>query len=1078
MKKGGFILLVCIFLLYYNWLYAWVFWEPTEIELKINELWIKACSNIHKKDIPTIFVPWILASWYSAYWYEESGKKRWVPDPLTHSYDTLFYTFYKNWYHLRDVFYDEEFKLRIEWSPKQSLYLFWYDWKNDNKITATLLSDLIYKIRMKYIKEEWCDIWSVNIISHSMWWLVARAMLEDMCVKYEYKGNWEINFIEHNDNIKYWRLTEFESVPCKYRPKLHNLVTISTPHRWSPKALPMWEKWDFHMVEKFFLALPLKLQFWDITNRELYRKIHGYHSKVPNGIITIWQLLPDINKKNNFNDKLKYLFKDWINIWKGSYPLNWFLEELNQQMLIDRMFAKIDNKYYSYYSKVTWNDGKNNIIWFLLQWDQYRNWVKINFWPLDITEKVNGINIYDYYNKTPDFREYNVAKRIRNEMLLWWDGTVPTYNLLLVENDTQTNKVINHEKFVPVGISCYDWSLGSNLEQTQEAYLYSNLWKEDLFEWCSHTKMPIITSIDVYENISGDKITYLNGERNEKKHRKELLSNLGFADSIWKATIFKTDIYTQWLDNETELWNIYWSWIYKKHIDYSGINITEKWNYNTVLTESEVNKFLEEWKKDRISLSFWLELQKIIRYEILSPINITIEDEQGRKIGLDPQTGMIINEIPGAWTSGDTQWTNEPEFFLLPTTGSWRTVHKIKTYGTGDWEYHIVWTEIDLIWKTQSWSWEQEPLIIAWNARKSFWEDYIVANKDGKSQYVNITQKLPATLDLEHSNITTSQNNLTLRYAVRGKSQKVEKIQLKIKAPEKNMIKKDVYDITGVIDLELDDVWKYSVSLALLDWNGNLLPNSESQWNIMLHKVENTTDTAGEKEQSKIDPVKKWYHYFSVDETGEYVYTGSLKYTLWQDGDVYQLIGSNGYRFDSPSWKGKKVLQNNRKIENIFVDKQWKIYFYDGAFWEIVKNKKEILFTPELKTIESFVVFDSKIYYIDGEKTWFYFYDFMEKQNHYIDTGELYYALWSKSWEVIFSQAANIIFIENPIFELKYKNKLNKIILHIQEKFSVRQKKRLMKQIEDEVKKLGQEKIWYPQEKMMYILEYLRQNIY
>jgi len=32
-----------------------------------------------------------------------------------------------------------------------------------------------------------------------------------------------------------------------------------------------------------------------------------------------------------------------------------------------------------------------------------------------------------------------------------------------------------------------------------------------------------------------------------------------------------------------------------------------------------------------------------------------IEDEQGRKIGIDPQSGRIVNEIPGAWTSGNTE---------------------------------------------------------------------------------------------------------------------------------------------------------------------------------------------------------------------------------------------------------------------------------------------------------------------------------------------------------------------------------------------------------------------------------------
>lgn len=72
-----------------------------------------------------------------------------------------------------------------------------------------------------------------------------------------------------------------------------------------------------------------------------------------------------------------------------------------------------------------------------------------------------------------------------------------------------------------------------------------------------------------------------------------------------------------------------------------------------------------------------------------------IEDERGRRIGLDPDTGMIVNEIPGAWTSGSSGESGQPEFFLIPVSGTGAVDHTIRTYATGEGEYHIVVQDID-----------------------------------------------------------------------------------------------------------------------------------------------------------------------------------------------------------------------------------------------------------------------------------------------------------------------------------------------------------------------------------------------
>ena len=104
---------------------------------------------------------------------------------MTHVYDTLFYTFLQNGYSLGDVFYTDEFTLDIQGNPKNTLYLFGYDWKKDNKISATLLAQLIGLILKKYEAENGCDIGKVNIVAHSMGGLVSRSMLENQCFHFD-----------------------------------------------------------------------------------------------------------------------------------------------------------------------------------------------------------------------------------------------------------------------------------------------------------------------------------------------------------------------------------------------------------------------------------------------------------------------------------------------------------------------------------------------------------------------------------------------------------------------------------------------------------------------------------------------------------------------------------------------------------------------------------------------------------------------------------------------------------------------------------------------------------------------------
>jgi len=70
--------------------------------------------------------------------------------------------------------------------------------------------------------------------------------------------------------------------------------------------------------------------------------------------------LPDLEKSNIYNDKLKYLYRDYdksdsllVQIEKDNHPKNSFLEELNKEENINKMWDKISGDYISYYSTVT-----------------------------------------------------------------------------------------------------------------------------------------------------------------------------------------------------------------------------------------------------------------------------------------------------------------------------------------------------------------------------------------------------------------------------------------------------------------------------------------------------------------------------------------------------------------------------------------------------------------------------------------------------------------------------------------------------------------------------------------------------
>lgn len=969
-------------------------------ERAILTLWDNTCENVQEKDIPTILIPWILASWYSSEWYGESNVKRWIPDPITHAYDPLIYTFKKNWYSIKDVFYKDEFTLSLDWSnPKWWLYVWWYDWKKDNKISATLLTQLIWLILKDYEAQNKCNIWKVNIVAHSMWWLVARAMLEDMCAWYNKLNDWSFDipsFPRWDNYVANWILPKIQSVPCinPYSSKtilknikVNKLVTIATPQRWSPKAFPIWEKWDIEMTDWFWVwYIGIKQQLDVNTDGWLYKLIHWYDNKIPNWIVSIWQLLPDVVDDTNYNNiKIWYLLKNYPKettitenytqkyfVPSENYPSNSFLEELNKKKNIEKMFDKIEGEYLLYYSTITWNKDENNILDFEL-------WNKSTLFSTTIDNTYNHKwqDIYDKYNSNIWNDYYLIKDILRDNSWLWWDWTVPSNNLRLVPNDTTDWQEIVNNKFQSLPIDC-------------SQNIYNWFWTNTTYEACAHSIMPFTTSAKVIDFIAWTNTT--------NYERVSLINNFWYASYIYKK-IENTLLFSReslyWIKNYSPLSIFFDDKYYTKKFD----NVTN-WKYSLDLPSSTE------------------KLTSLALYDILSPIDILITDEQGRRIGIDRDTGMIINEIPGAWTSWRAWESGEREFFLIPIKEWEKINHKIETTSTWDWEYHIVMNKYDENWDTESGS-----VVIAWNAKLWLSEDYEVVSTSSWWTYTDLNANLPLTLDVTKE-LRTSKDNLEVRYNVKWQDrEKVDSIRWKIlKNVISSEVEKSVKEINSeqynsnvtsteqipplqsewqnvvewqvllswqekidwILEIALKEVWKYDLILELLDGNDKVLKTEhisiEKTWvqdkkineNILNSVFYNNIDLklfknsawevitnydikVDNKNEQKIEIIQADWEKLIFDLSKDFKYKAEEKsdleilnawnmhIILWEKNKkyIYNLKDSRIEKVEVSNWS---VLQDfdlkynqEWKISSIKSDKNTITFNYDKYTWKLDK---------------------------------------------------------------------------------------------------------------------------------------------
>ena len=1014
LKMKKILLIPLLLFLFSSWVNAWLEINESNI-LKID--W-NLCVNTQEKDVPTILIPWILASWYSEEWYNESNVKRWIPDPINHTYDTLIYTFKQKWYQIKDVFYKDKFTLNINWSnPKWWLYVFWYDWKNDNKITATLLTQLVWLILRDYEKQNWCNIWKVNIVAHSMWGLVARSMLEDMCVKYDLKESWKFEINWYFDDSKYfanWKLQEFLSYPCQNpypsntiskEIKVNKLVTIATPHRWSTKAFSIWERWDLEMTDGFLVWIWIKGQIWVMSDLWLYKVIHWYDTKVPNWIVTLWQLLPDI-KVNNFyniyNNNLKYLYKvkneddsnydvrkdlsqfyydydypaldnlkemsSFKDINFVNYPKNSFLEELNKSENIKKMFKKIDNSYVSYYSTITWTDWLNNIISYGI-WDKaYQGW-----WFLWVPIDTNVVedttmshtwqDIYDYYSKDIWKDYYLINKVIRNQLWLWWDWTVPTYNLKLVPNDINDWKEIQDDKFKSIEIDCSD-------------KVYEWFWIDNVNEWCSHTNMPFLTSVKAVDFLLWQNTTSIS-------ERKQLLSNFWLATYLSSYYRIKGEGYQNiylWIKNDALLWNCF--------LDESEVSDTDfdSEYYGDNQTNISKSNYIKLIDKDKIEsdyilpISFSLKIwsgnwfidntkemvDSISMYDIQSPIDIMITDDQWRRIWIDRDTWMIINEIPWAWTSWRSWESWEREIFMIPTK-KWENInHKIVTNSTWDGEYHIVMSNFDYNWNTVN-SW----VTIEWNAKLWFNEVYNVVSTSSWSSYSELNKNLPLTLDVT-KNIKTFKDNLDVRYNIywlwRDNVVNINyNLFLKNVSWQKELISTSKEDIDWIVNVPIKESGLYELSLELLDINSNVLKTEI----IQIEKEKQVNKNAYTEKFLDVKFYKNLDLFFYKDSSGWVDTNLNFKIDVYNDKQDIKINRKNWKIIDFYLDKDLKYKsQDNDNIELLEINSNY-IVFKDSIEWvekkytyNLLTNRIEKLDLINWKNIDYFLIsydLDSKI---------------------------------------------------------------------------------------------------------------------
>lgn len=242
---------------------------------------------------PVILIPGTLGSW------KVGGE--WQIDPIFGTYDNLISAMVDSGYEI-----------------DKNLFLFPYDWRNDNRDTAVLLKEKIDDITEGRAGEK------VDIVAHSMGGLVARSYLQSN----------------------------------QYDNDIDQLIFLGTPQAGAPETYLAYENGNMTglsgPIRKFIFDIEAELNGYKDLPEYIREKVKSTEQLLP-----IHDYLMDFSKG------------DWtMRVYPNDYPRNIFLEELNQNSAIGLAYSRAN--LYSFYG----DNKKDNTIEAI----KLKNERKLNSW--------------------------------------------------------------------------------------------------------------------------------------------------------------------------------------------------------------------------------------------------------------------------------------------------------------------------------------------------------------------------------------------------------------------------------------------------------------------------------------------------------------------------------------------------------------------------------------------------------------------------------------------------------------------------------------------------------------------------
>ncbi|MBI2459554.1 MAG: hypothetical protein HYV53_03315, partial [Parcubacteria group bacterium] len=238
-----------------NWFYdidELAIWQGALSPAEIKDYYNSGQPHSLAKPEPVILVPGIMGSFLNL--------NQWQIDPILHTYDDLIEAFLQNGYELN-----------------KNLFLFPYNWRQNNLITAGQLKEKINAVKLATGKQK------VDLVAHSLGGLAARS------------------YVQSSD----------------YQNDVDQMIFLAVPHQGAPEDYLAWEGASF-LNYNWLMSRIFKLE----AAEHYYLNLTQYiREQVP----SVEQLLPVYNYLQNLDNNNNWLDR----LYPVQYPRNEFLENLN-----------------------------------------------------------------------------------------------------------------------------------------------------------------------------------------------------------------------------------------------------------------------------------------------------------------------------------------------------------------------------------------------------------------------------------------------------------------------------------------------------------------------------------------------------------------------------------------------------------------------------------------------------------------------------------------------------------------------------------------------------------------------------